>query len=171
MDPALALPSYRVYRGSLLALLVGSIVAVWLLILPPASADQDGPPESIAGLVNEPTVTATATAEASGTAEGEGGTPGSEAPEGTGEAEGGEDASPTPPPEGTEPPESTPTGTPEPQEQTYIVQSGDTLLIIAQQFAPAGTDPTTFANTIAAANGITDPSSLQVGQELTIPAQ
>ena len=34
MDPALALPSYRVYRGSLLALLVGSIVAVWLLVLP-----------------------------------------------------------------------------------------------------------------------------------------
>ena len=30
----LAVPSYRVFRGSLLALLVGSIVAVWLLVLP-----------------------------------------------------------------------------------------------------------------------------------------
>ncbi len=41
MDPALALPSYRVYRGSLLALLVGSVFAVWLLVRPPDGADLD----------------------------------------------------------------------------------------------------------------------------------
>ena len=34
MDPASALPSYRVYRGSLIALLIGSIFAVWLLVRP-----------------------------------------------------------------------------------------------------------------------------------------
>ncbi len=153
MDPALALPSYRVYRGSLLALLVGSIIAVWLLVLPPASADQDGPPDSIAGFVNSPTATATATAEGTQAAE--------ETPAGTETAT----------PEATETPSPTPSETAEPEETTYIVQAGDTLFLIAEQFAPPGVDPADFASSIATANGITDPSSLQVGQELTIPAQ
>ncbi|MGE3961579.1 MAG: LysM peptidoglycan-binding domain-containing protein [Dehalococcoidia bacterium] len=150
-DPALALPSYRVYRGSLLALLIGSIVAVWLLVLPPASADQDGPPDSISGLVNTPTATATATPSVTTT------------PEATAAATGTAEPTETPTP--------TPTATPEAQETTYIVQGGDTLFLIADQFAPPGVDPTEFANSIAAANGITDPSSLQVGQELIIPAE
>jgi len=150
MDPALALPSYRVYRGSLLALLVGSIVAVWLLILPPASADQDGPPDAIADLVGTRTATPAA-----------GETP---AP-----TEVGETPEPTPTLEPTETPTPTPTETPEPEEQTYIVQGGDSLFLIAEQFAPAGVDPADFATSIQNANGITDPSSLQVGQELIIP--
>lgn len=150
MDPALALPSYQVYRGSLLALLVGSIVAVWLLVLPPASADQDGPPDSIAGLV------ATRTA-----------TPTPEATTGVGEATA--EATPDAQPEETNTPEPTPTEEPPPEEETYVVQGGDTMLLIAEQFAPPGVDPTVFADSIAAANGITDPSALQVGQELTIP--
>jgi len=158
MDPALALPSYRVYRGSLLALLVGSIVAVWLLVLPPASADQDGPPDSIADLVN------TATAVATGTAEGEATVPADGTP---GEGE----ASPSATPEETETPSPSPTPTPTPEEQRYIVEPGDTMFLIADQYAPEGTAPTEFANAIAAANGITDLSSLQVGQELIIPAQ
>ena len=150
MDPALALPSYRVYRGSLLALLVGSIVAVWLLVLPPASADQDGPPDSIAGLVN----TRTATPEVTPT------------PEPT-EVGGTPEATPTAEP--TETPTPTPTEAAEPEQQTYIVQAGDTMFLIADQFAPAGVAAADFANTIAQANGITDISSLQVGQELIIP--
>lgn len=155
MDPALALPSYQVYRGSLLALLVGSIVAVWLLVLPPASADQDGPPDSIAGLVNTRTVTPTP-----------------EATTGVGEAT--VEATPDIDPEETDTPdtpEPTPTEEPLPEEETYVVQGGDTMLLIAEQFAPPGVDPTVFADSIAAANGITDPSALQVGQELTIPSE
>ena len=62
MDPASAVPSYRVFRGSLAALLIGSIVAVWLLVLPPARADQDGPPSSIANLVQTGTPRPSATA-------------------------------------------------------------------------------------------------------------
>ena len=135
MDPALALPSYRVYRGSLLALLVGSIIAVWLLVLPPASADQDGPPNSIAGLVNSPTATATATAEA------------------TQEGDGTPAATETATAEPTETPTPTPTEAAEPEETTYIVQPGDTLFLIADQFAPPGIDPTQFATSIATANG------------------
>ena len=165
MDPALALPSYRVYRGSLLALLVGSIVPGWLLVLPPASADQDGPPDSIAGLVN----TRTATPEVTPTPEPTevGGTPEATPTAAPTDVGGMPEATPTS--EATEMPSPTPTATPEAQEQTYIVQAGDTMFLIADQFAPAGVAAADFANTIAQANGITDISSLQVGQELIIP--
>src|SRR5438132_11287639 len=51
MDPTSALPSYRVYRGSLLALLIGSVFAVWLLVRPGGAADQDGPPAAVAAVL------------------------------------------------------------------------------------------------------------------------
>ncbi len=35
LNPASALPSFNLYRGSLLALLVGTAVAIWLLVQPP----------------------------------------------------------------------------------------------------------------------------------------
>ena len=149
MDPALALPSYRVYRGSLVTLLVGSVVAVWLLVLPPAGADQDGPPGSIAGLVNTPTPMAP-TPEPT------------EVPIETATPE------PTPTPEPTETPVPTPDPTPE--QQTYVVQAGDTMFGIAEQFAPPGADVTTFAQRIAEANGITNPSNIAIGDELVIPS-
>lgn len=150
MDPALALPSYRVYRGSFLALLVGSVVAVWLLVLPPAGADQDGPPDSISGLVN-PTATATATE--------------------TPTADGEETPTPTPTATvtGTPAPTDTPTPEPTPEERTYVVQPGDTLFAIAEQFAAPGQDVSAFANEIVAANNLPDASSLQIGDELIIP--
>ncbi|MQC17898.1 MAG: LysM domain-containing protein [Chloroflexi bacterium] len=149
-DPALALPSYRVYRGSLAALLVGSVVALWLLVLPPASADRDGPSQTIAGLVNTPTPTATPEV-----------TP--EVPDSTVTA--------TPSATPTSTPEPTPEPTQEPQEQTYVVQGGDTLLGIAERFAPAGVAPGDFATRIQEVNGISDASSLQIGQELIIPGE
>ena len=34
LNPASALPSFNLYRGSLLALLVGTAVALWLLVQP-----------------------------------------------------------------------------------------------------------------------------------------
>lgn len=49
-----------------------------------------------------------------------------------------------------------------PSPQTYKVKAGDTLIGIAAKF---GTTP----KAIAALNGITDPSSLKVGQTLKIP--
>ena len=65
---------------------------------------------------------------------------------------------------------ATATGTPSPTgtataepEQTYTVQAGDTLSGIAIRFSISVAD-------LAAANGITDPSTLEVGQVLTIPA-
>ncbi|MEX1023427.1 MAG: LysM domain-containing protein [Dehalococcoidia bacterium] len=157
MDPALALPSYRVYRGSVLALLVGSVVAVWLLVLPPAGADQDGPPGALSGLVNTPTAVATETPTATATAEP------TETPAETGT------------PEATEEPDDTPTATPEPTEppaeQTYTVQPGDTLFAIAERFAPPGADLSAYADRLATVNNLADSASLSIGQVLIIPAE
>ena len=153
MDPVLAVPSYRVFRGSLVALLVGSVVAVWLLVLPPSSADKDQPPSTLAGVVGTATARSTGTAAPSGTA-----------PRGTatGTARPG---SPTPGGSGT-PAASTPSPTPTPTAtaapNSYTVKSGDTLTGIADQF---GISP----DALQRANNISSPSGLQIGQVLTIP--
>jgi peptidoglycan/xylan/chitin deacetylase (PgdA/CDA1 family) len=59
-------------------------------------------------------------------------------------------------------PSSAATVTPTPGEVTYVVQEGDTLFSIALQFG-------TTAEAIAEANGIVDPTQLQIGQVLIIP--
>ena len=46
---------------------------------------------------------------------------------------------------------------------TYVVQAGDTLSVIAEQFSVT-------TDAISQANGITDVNSIQPGQELIIPA-
>jgi LysM repeat protein len=172
MDPASAVPSYRVFRGSLAALLIGSIVAVWLLVLPPARADQDGPPSSIANLVQtgtprpaiasptpggaEPPTTPAAGASVTATA-----TP-SRTPTPT--------ATPTAAPTAAATP--TPVATPFPREATtYLVTPGDSLSSIAQRFTPPGGNIQDVTDLISKANNITDPRSLQPGQRLTIPAR
>lgn len=167
MDPASAVPSYRVFRGSLAALLIGSIVAVWLLVLPPARADQDGPPSSIANLVQTGTPRPSATPQATA-APGE--------PTATPSASPSPSATPTRTPSPTPTATPTATATPTPtivpgQATTYTVQPGDTLLSIAQRFTPAGGDVQATADAISKANNITDPRSIQIGQKLNIPAR
>ncbi len=150
MDPVLAVPSYRVFRGSLAALLVGSIVAVWLLVLPPSSADRDQTPSALSGVVptaaaSKSTAAASPTAAASSTAR-----PGSPTPGASGT------------PAGTATPSASPTPSATPTSTTYAVKSGDTLTGIADQF---GTTP----EAIQRANNITNATGLQIGQQLTIP--
>ena len=153
MDPVLAVPSYRVFRGSLVALLVGSVVVVWLLVLPPAGTDKDQPPSSLAGVVQTataPRASATATPSVSGTGASGAGTrrPGS----------------PTPTPTASGTPTPTPSATPAPQPAavTYTLKPGDTLIGVAAQF---GTTP----EAIQRANNISNPTAIQAGQVLTIP--
>lgn len=161
MDPASAVPSYRVFRGSLAALLIGSIVAVWLLVLPPARADQDGPPSSIANLVQTGTPRPSVTPRAAVA-------PGESIPT----------ASPTPSATPTQTPSPAATATPSPtatvapgQATTYTVQAGDNLISIAQRFTLSGGDVQATADAITKANNITDPRLIQVGQRLNIPAR
>ena len=74
---------------------------------------------------------------------------------------------PTPVPEPTAAPTAAPTppptvAAPPPTQRTYTVQQGDTLSLIAQRFG-------TTVQAIQAANGITDPNQIIVGQVLVIP--
>ncbi len=56
-----------------------------------------------------------------------------------------------------------PTPTPQPSPfSEYVVQSGDSLSSIAQQFG-------TTADELARINGITDPNTLDIGQKLQVP--
>ena len=167
-DPASALPSYRVFRGSLVALLIGTLFALWMLIRPPASLDADGPlPGGLAGAA--PTETATAVLEGEPSPPPEGETP---PPEGTAEASPTVEGTAEGTAEGTGTPEptQTPEATPEtPQPIQHTVAPGETLISIASLYLPPGADPAAFVDQIAAANGITDPAALGVGQVLTIP--
>jgi LysM domain len=70
-------------------------------------------------------------------------------------------ATPTPVPTDTPPP-ATPVPTPAPTPRTYVVQEGDSLGSIAAQFG-------TTAEAIQAANGISNPNVITIGQVLVIP--
>jgi len=73
---------------------------------------------------------------------------------------------PTPAPAGTPssvPPAPAATRPPaQPANSTYIVQAGDTLYVIAAKLNVS-------VQALATANGITNPSSIQVGQVLKVP--
>ena len=65
LKPAGALPSFLLYRGSLLALLLGTAVALFLLLKPPEQASQSGfnvvEPTATAAVARTPTAGAPAT--------------------------------------------------------------------------------------------------------------
>ena len=147
MDPALALPSYRVYRGSLLALLAGTVFAVWLLVRPQQTTDADGPvPAPLAGVI--PTAT--------------------QAPAETAEVV---TATPTPTQTPTATPEVTAAPTVEPRLREHTISEGDTLFSIAGRYLPRGKDVLTFVEEIAALNELADANSIVLGQVIRIPSE
>lgn len=145
LNPASAVPSPTIYRGSLLALIAGTAIVIWLLVAPPAlpgdavsvsEPEQDGAEESSAP--------AEAPSEASAT------------PEATGED------TPTPAAEPTQA-VTCPEGTQAQGEQCiYTVVSGDTVSTIAAQFGVTEA-------ALNEANGLTG-APLQIGQTLIIPS-
>lgn len=66
------------------------------------------------------------------------------------------------PPPTTAPAPTTTTTAPPAASTTYVVQSGDTLSVIAERFGIT-------IDALSQANGITDVNSIQPGQELIIP--
>ncbi len=149
-DPSSAIPSGALFRGALLALLVASVLALWLLIRPPGD-DESGAQAGQPSGTRTPVATSTARPSPSVAATG---TPGiSPTPGGT------PGASPTA--GGTPTPAPSPTPEPSPFEE-YTVQQGDSLSSIAQQFG-------TTADELARINSIADPNSLSVGQKLQVP--
>ena len=141
LNPINAAPSGAVFRASLLALLIGSVLALWLLVRPPGlPGDSSGivipqaSPQPTAPLTVSPTPTPPV---ASATAE------------------------PTPKPTAVATPTATPTEAP-PAPIEYTVVDGDTWYGIAGAY---GVD----AEGLAAYNGLTLNDLLQPGLVLTIP--
>jgi hypothetical protein len=143
LSPASSLPSFNLYRGSLLSLLVATAVALWLIARPPGSGSGN---EVIISQVTPTAIVSQGTrtpAPASPTA-----------------------ATSTAVAVTTETPQ--PTATAGPRE--YFVQSGDTLIGIATQFAPAGVDPFIYAQQIAAASGLSSVNEpITTDQRLVLP--
>ena len=153
LDPSSALPSFNLYRGSLLALLIGTAIAIWLLVRPPGAGD--GPGVILNDLV-EPTAIVTQVIDTDTP-------PPDETPDRTPSA----DETPTPDAEETEEPEATNT----PEVRSYLVESGDTLFGIADALAPPGIDSFDYAADIATANnlGNVDSAILNPGDILVLP--
>ena len=145
LRPSSALPSFNLYRASLLTMLVGTAVAVFLFVRPPG--DNGGASPVVVGR-SSPTPTAS------------GGTVQPTIPPRT----------PAPTTTASTP---TPAGTPAATESPFIeytVQPGDTLLDIAAANLPPGDDLTAYAQAIANLNGINiDDPIINEGQILLLP--
>ena len=174
LDPVLVVPNSRVYRGSIIALLMGSIFAVWILIIPPGEADLDSPPESLSKLqiaqvdarsmtpVPPTTITPVPTVVNNiGIIPITPLIPTTSSNDLTSES--------------LISPEvvvnSAAEPTPEPSNSTYTVQAGDSLYLIAEYFLPVGKDLAIYVDEIAQLNEIDDITQIQVGQALEIPVQ
>lgn len=154
LEPASGLPSFTLYRGSLLALLIGTALAVWLILQPPG----DGSTSAIAPEIVTPTEPAllqpTATnppALATTTTPAAQQTP---APADTQAPAAGTPATGTPPSAST---------------ATYTVQAGDSLFGICSNLSSL--DPTDCVDRVLEINSISDAGAISVGETLTIPLQ
>lgn len=150
LSPVSAAPSGVFFRGALLALLLGSVVALWFLVRPP------GLPGESSGVIVPESPNGPAPVEPSPVF-----TPTALAAEAT--------PSPTPAPEPTAAPTPTPEPEPEPpppepEPLQYVVQEGDTVAGIASLFGVDYFD-------LLAVNGLTeeDATFLQPGDVLVIP--
>jgi len=140
MQPETATPAPIMYKGSLLALVVASLVAIFLLVSPPESESRIGSVRTLATPTpGQPTATPTPQMEPTATAAG----------------------TPDPSPTGAATPAASPTlpgG-----ERSHTVVSGDTLSTIAEEYG-------TTVEAIAALNeGVDESTALQIGQVLRIP--
>lgn len=135
-------PSVYLYRGALLALAIGSVIAVYLVLRPPET-------ESVQQVVTN-VATSTAVTEETATA-----TPQGQQATATATA-----LPATPTPEG-------PTATPTPEPGTpveYVIQAGDFLSTIAEDLG-------TTVDAILELNSDLDPDLLSVGQVILVPSQ
>ena len=155
------MPSFNLYRGALLIMLVGTAIAVFLLVRPPGESKGSSP--VVVGKTTATPSRGDATAKPAGTpqptTEGATATPGDVTGTPDGEVTGTPDARTTP--------VRTPTGSPFGE---YTVQPGDTLFDIANANLPSGDNPVSFAKAIAALNNLDyDAPVLPIGTKLLLP--
>jgi hypothetical protein len=151
LEPGNGVPSFTLYRGSLLALLIGTALAVWLLVQPSTSEGDS----ALRPVVLTPTAAVAVTNPTQPAGEA------TQPPTGT---------TPGPQPTATVRPAGTaPAGgtVPAGGAGTYTVISGDTLFAICVSQRPA-LDPTTCAANIRTLNGFTG-DEISVGQQLRLP--
>ena len=147
LSPVSGLPSFTLYRGSLLALLIGTALAVWLLVQPSGSSSAGLKP-----IVLTPTTVAQVQP--------------SQAPAGNGTVVPIQSPVATTRP-ATTPGNATPTGPTGTQD--YTVVSGDTLSTICTKVKPASMTLQDCIDRIVALNSLSDSSSINVGQKLIVP--
>ncbi|MGH2634033.1 MAG: LysM peptidoglycan-binding domain-containing protein [Tepidiformaceae bacterium] len=146
MAPEAATPSSLVYRGSVLALAVGVLVAIFLIVRPPQSPSTGDDVRVVATAT--PATGATATPTLQGTP------PPSTTPAGTASAPAGS---------ATASPAATPGGSVTAAPKTYTVQANDTLGAIAEA------NGTTTDAIIAVNPGLTLETPLLIGRVLNLP--
>jgi LysM repeat protein len=168
LQPASAMPSFNLYRGALLVMLVGTALAVFLIVRPPGESGDAAPV-----VVNNARPTASTS-----------GGQATIAPQTPDSAQAGTRTPGTPPQDAT--PGAAGTGTPATSETPtprtpaatatnspfgeYIVKSGDTLYDIAQATISPGDDIDAYARAIAALNSINfDNPDLPIGKKLLLP--
>lgn len=161
LKPASALPSFNLYRGALLVMLVGTAVAIFLIVRPPGETGGAAP--VVVGKT-APTPTASGGQQATLVpAE----TPDSTRQTASGTRTPGASTTPGTPPPDSGTPSATGTGSPFGE---YTIQAGDTLYDIAVANLPPGDDPVSFARAIAALNGLNyDAPVLNIGKTLLLP--
>jgi hypothetical protein len=160
LEPASALPSFTLYRGSLIALLIATGLAIFLILQPPG----DDTNAAFGPTLVTPQPTATVAAAA--TTPGPGGTPG---PQTTQQPQGTQPAG-TP---GANPTATRPAGTTTPGagggSGTYTVVSGDTLTGICEKVKPASMSNADCVSQITSLNGLTANSIISIGDTLRVP--
>lgn len=153
------MPSFNLYRGALLAMLVGTALAVFLIVRPPGESG-DAAPVVVNNARATPTPAAggeaTVAAETPATTQTIGAPPQDATPPVTATGDAG---TATPAASATESPFN-----------EYTVQSGDTLYGIASANLSPGDDLDAFARAIAALNSIDfDNPNLPVGKTILLP--
>ena len=165
LKPESALPSFNLYRGALLLMLVGTALAVVLIVRPPGETKGAAP--VIAGRLT-PTATGSGSTPAPSVA--------AQTPLATttaGTATPAADQTGTPAAGGTATAASGtpgPAATPTVAYRTYTVQAGDSVASIAEQLVSPGDNLSAFEDAIMTLNNLQGPDPiLHEGQQLLIP--
>ncbi|MBI2724312.1 MAG: LysM peptidoglycan-binding domain-containing protein [Chloroflexi bacterium] len=157
LHPASAMPSFNLYRGALLTMLVGTALAVFLILRPPAESKGAAPV-----IVGRSTPTATNGGQAQATVPAR--TPAaSTTADATAETTGTPQAGETTTPGATVSATQSPFG-------EHVVVEGDTLFGIAQANLTPGDNIDAFTRAIATLNGIDiNNPVLNIGQTILLP--
>jgi hypothetical protein len=189
LHPSSGVPSFTLYRGSLLALLIGTAIAAWL-ILQPSNGESS---TALKPVVLTPTAVARGPAGGTPPANQTVVTAGSPVPGTTPPVVATTPGAPTTPAANTTPPAATtpganttppagtpaagatPAGTPRPATPaagtgSYTVVSGDSLTSICQSVKPASMSTSDCVDRIVALNNFKSANdSIAIGQQLTVP--